>query len=118
MVTTLFFETEEKLNLATETYNESSYQNSIYHSYSAILNTAKALLIADSHKTNSQTQIIASFDENFIDTDKIKLPSSFADFVLRLKKAQASEELAAVYLKDATEFYKQADGFRLNTLTS
>lgn len=118
LISTLFFESEEKLSLATQNLEMDKWQDSIYHSYTSIVNTAKALLIANDHTTNSHTQIINNFDEHFVDTNKITLPSSFNEFVLQLKNSKATKKLAEKYIADATSFYHQADQFRKKELES
>ncbi|MEM7163372.1 MAG: HEPN domain-containing protein [Bacteroidota bacterium] len=118
LVSTLFFESEEKLELAQRSLEEGNYRDSIYHSYAAFVNTAKALLLAEDQRTNSHATIISKFDELFIETKKIDLDSSFSDLVLRLKTEKASETLAEKYLESANTFYLNADGYRKKDLAA
>lgn len=112
LVTTLLFESEEKLENAEESLKQKQWSDSIYYSYNAIVNTAKALLTAEGVKTNEQTGIIKSFDEHFVATNAIKLKGTLAELVYQLKENKPSEEFAKNYLTHAKAFYKQADEFR------
>ncbi len=112
LIATLLFESEEKIENATEAFKEKQWSDSIYHSYSAIINTAKALLTAEGAKTNTQAGIITNFDEVFITTQKIVLPTSFADFVYQIKENQPTEAFAKKYLQETKSFYKTIDAYR------
>ncbi|MCO6501171.1 MAG: HEPN domain-containing protein [Vicingus serpentipes] len=116
LVATLFFETEEKLDNAAESIKLGQYADSIYHTYTSIINAAKALLIAEGVKTNTQTGIVKDFDINFIDKGVVSLKSSFADFVYQIKNNEPTEEFAKKYLEEAKSFYKQLDEFRAKAL--
>ena len=112
LISTLFFESEEKIELAKRALETENYRDSIYHSYAAIINTAKALLLTEDHKTNTHAGIIANFDAAFVENGKIELPVSFTQYVLRLKSEQATRDFAVNYFADALTFYKKADQFR------
>lgn len=116
LVSTLFFETEEKLQLAKEALDESQWSDSIYYSYAAIINSAKALLVAKQKKTNSYAKIISDFDTEFVEPQKIGLPSSFSEFIYQIRENEPSIEFAFSYFEDAQNFYKKVDAFRLKTL--
>ncbi|WP_370408857.1 nitrite reductase [Tenacibaculum dicentrarchi] len=114
LIATLLFESEEKIENASQAFNQKQWSDSIYHSYSAIINTAKALLTAEGEKTNTQAGIITNFDKVFIDTNKITLPTktSFADFVYQIKENEPTEAFANKYLNDTKVFYKSVDSYR------
>jgi sulfite reductase (ferredoxin) len=116
LISTLFFESEEKIESAKRSLEEGKIRDGIYHSYSAIVNTAKALLLAEDQKTNTHAGIISNFNDYFIKTHKITVGGSFEDFVLRLRKEEASLEFAKNYYDDSVRFYLLADKFRKNTL--
>ncbi len=65
LIATLLFESEEKLENASEALILNQYADSIYYAYSCIVNTAKALLISEGKKTNTHVGIISQFDEVF-----------------------------------------------------
>ncbi|NAS29419.1 HEPN domain-containing protein [Flavobacteriaceae bacterium R38] len=112
LVATLLFESEEKLDNAKEAFNEGRYADSIYHSYTSYINTAKALLLGENKKTNTQAGIVKQFDELFVETNKINVEGSFADVVYQINKNEPTEAFAAQYLDQAERFYKKADAFR------
>lgn len=112
LIATLLFESEEKLENATEAFKQKQWSDSIYHAYSAIVNTAKALLTSEGKKTNTQAGIIRNFDEVFVETKKIKLSTAFSDLVYQINKNQPTQAFANKYLQEAKAFYKTIDAFR------
>ena len=112
LVATLLFESEEKLENAEESLTKKQWSDSIYYSYTALVNTAKALLTAEGIKTNTQTGIIKSFDDHFVASKKFELIGTFHALVTQLKENEPTIEFAAKYLNDAKTFYKKADEFR------
>lgn len=118
LVVTLLFESEEKLANAQETLLEGKWSDSIYHSYTALINTAKALLTSEQKKTNTQSSIVKNFDDYFIANELIQLSSSFSELVYQIKENEPSELFAQTYLNEAKEFYKLADEYRLKQVSN
>lgn len=118
LISTLFFETEEKIELAKRTLAAGNYQDSVYHTYAALLNTAKAMLLSEDVTTNTHIGIINGFDENFVDNGTFTLSEPFKDIALKLKREEANATFAAEYLATAIEFYKQADRIRKEQVAS
>jgi len=112
LIATLLFESEEKIDNAKTALQRNAWADSIYHSYTSIVNSAKALLLAEDVKTNTQAGIISQFDELFVDTGKITLATSFKEFAYQLKEHGPSEAFAIKYLEDAHLFLKRVDAFR------
>lgn len=112
LIATLLFESEEKIDNAKSALERQAWADSIYHSYTSIVNSAKALLLAEDVKTNTQAGIISLFDELFVDTGKFEFATSFQEFVYRFKKNEPTEAFAKKYLDDAQTFLKRADAFR------
>jgi sulfite reductase (ferredoxin) len=112
LIATLLFESEEKITNSQEAFKENQFSDSIYYAYTAIVNTAKALLIAEGVKTNTQAGIISSFQEQFVATHKIELEGSFDDLVYQIKNEKPTKIFAASYLKDAKLFYSKIDVYR------
>jgi sulfite reductase (ferredoxin) len=112
LIATLLFESEEKIINSEEALKVNQFSDSIYHAYTSLVNTAKALLIAENIKTNTQTVIISDFQKHFVETNKIDLDISFEDFVYQIKKEQPTKAFAESYLNDAQSFYKKVDAFR------
>ncbi|CAM1343879.1 nitrite reductase [Tenacibaculum amylolyticum] len=118
LVATLLFESEEKIENATEAIKDKLWSDSIYHSYAAIVNTAKALLTGEGAKTNTHASIINNFDEVFVSTGKVTLEGTFADFVYQINKNEPTEEFAKRYAAQAAAFYKQVDIYRKQAVES
>ncbi|EIJ38980.1 HEPN domain-containing protein [Galbibacter orientalis] len=112
LVATLLFESEEKIEKAQFSLEEKKWADSIYQSYTSLINTAKALLIGENKKTNTQAGIINQFDEVFVAPGKISLNTTFHDLVYQIKINKPSETFAKSFLEDAQAFYKKADAFR------
>ncbi len=106
LVSTLLVEGEEKIQKAQEALVLLAYADSIYHSYSALINVAKAILIGKQVKANSQKSIIKLFDEHFVTTGEINLGSTFEDLVLKINQNEPSPEFATAYLKKAQNLYQ------------
>ncbi len=112
LIATLLFESEEKIQNAQETLKEGKWAASIYHSYSSMVNCAKALLTAEKTKTNTHHSIIKDFDRFFIVSGKIKLGKGFEEMVLQLNKNEPAEAFAKSYLENAKAFLKSVEAFR------
>ena len=112
LVTTLLFESEEKLDNAALSLQENQWSDSIYYSYTSIINTAKAILTSEDVKTNTHAGIIKSFDEVFVDNKRITLPTSFSELVYQINKNEPTEAFATQYLKNAKNFYQTIDAYR------
>jgi len=106
LVETILFEAQEKLRLAGDAYDNETFADSIYHSYSVFVNVAKALLLEKEVNCNTHSMIIDEFDKHF---EKWELTSGkFKDVVLKINKDVPSESFAKEYLGEATEFIKAA----------
>ncbi|MDH5381234.1 MAG: HEPN domain-containing protein [Cyclobacteriaceae bacterium] len=118
LVATLLLESEEKLYEAERAFSESRWADSIYHSYTVILNTAKALLTSEGEQAPSHHALMHLFNEKFVETGRIEIPGqySFNDFVLSINKNEPSEEFAKSYFLEAKEFLKIVDKYRLKDL--
>jgi sulfite reductase (ferredoxin) len=112
LVATLLFEVEEKIDWAESSFIAELYADSIYHSYSAIVNAAKALLLGKSVPTNTQHGIINDFDKNFVETKEITVDGTFKEFVLQINQNEPSRQFAEKYLEQAKAFLAQAKQYR------
>ncbi len=108
LVQTLLFESEEKLEWAGAALKEGRYADSIYHSYTALVNTAKALLTSKGLSTNTQAGIIRQFDEHFVESGEFTLSESFAKLVYQMRTQAPKLAFATAYLAEAESFYAQA----------
>ena len=95
LVSTLLFESEEKLENAQNAFKESRWADAIYHAYTAFVNTAKAQLTVDGHKTNAHASIIKGFDEHYVNTGKISLDGPFEKLVYQKNHEASSKQFAS-----------------------
>ncbi|MFH6604606.1 HEPN domain-containing protein [Maribacter algicola] len=126
LIATLLLESQEKIDNAKEAFETGRWAASIYHSYSSMVNSAKALLTAEKTKVNTHASIIKDFDRFFVETGKIVLNASqfspfggtergldgFEEMALQLNKNEPSEAFAKSYLKDASSFLQKVENFR------
>lgn len=112
LVATLLFEAEERIDWAREALEAGEYADSIYHSYTGFVNSAKALLVSEGLKTNTQAGIIRDFDAAFVETKKIELPGSFHDLVYQMNQQEPSKEFATYYFQQSELFNQQMKDFR------
>ena len=116
LVATLLFESKEKLENAKESLKLLQFSDSIYYSYTSLVNTAKALLITEGKKTNTQAGIITQFEEVF--GKSIDLGQTFSQLVYQIKNNAPTTHFAKNYLNDAILFYEKVSEFRAKTFTN
>ncbi|MCH2224673.1 MAG: HEPN domain-containing protein [Crocinitomicaceae bacterium] len=112
LVSTLFLESQEKIDAAKSSIREKSYSNAIYLSYGSIINAAKAMLLAENQKTNSHASIVSQFDEFYIESGKIDLGVSFSSFVYQINEFKPSENFAISFNNNAAVFLEKLRKFR------
>ena len=116
LIATLLLESEEKLENASESLKLNQFSDSIYYTYSSIVNTAKALLTSEGKKTNTHVGIISQFDEVF--GNEIDLGIPFSTFIYQLKNNEPTVEFAQKYLDEAQFFYKKVNDYRTKTVSN
>jgi sulfite reductase (ferredoxin) len=112
LVATLLFEGEEKLESSNMALASNQFADSIYHSYSTFIQTAKALLLGEGVSCNTQTGIINDFDKHFVETGKWPIDGGFKAMVLQINQHEPTESFAKQYHGQAAAFYQQAHAFR------
>ncbi|EOR92638.1 Ferredoxin--sulfite reductase [Arcticibacter svalbardensis MN12-7] len=112
LVATLLYEAEERIQWADEALEAGEYADSIYHSYTGFVNSAKALLVSEGVKTNTQAGIIRDFDTTFVDTSKITLPSSFNELVYQMNQQEPGKDFATYYFQQSSLFNQQLKDYR------
>jgi sulfite reductase (ferredoxin) len=112
LVATLFYDSEEKLEWSKEALRNAQYADSIYHSYSAFINTAKAMLLTRDVKPSTQIQVLNDFQTHFVETGSFPMASNFREFVLRINKSEPTEEFAIAYLEDSKKFLQDIVAYR------
>jgi len=112
LVSTLLYEAEEKFGWATETLAENQFADSIYHSYSVFVCTAKALLLDKQVNCNTQQGIIHDFDKHFVQTRTFNFISDFKAQVFQINKIGPTKEFAMKYLAEAAKFLTDSRAYR------
>jgi len=118
LVQTLILEAKEKLDLAKDSFEDGKWSDAIYHTYTAFINGAKALLLSENVSTNTQASIINQFDDYFINSNKIQLNSSFSDLVYQINKNQPTKAFAKLYADQSVAFFETIEAFRNQELIS
>lgn len=103
LVSTLLFESEEKLEWAKAANNANAYADGIYNTYNVFISVAKALLLDKGISCNTQAGIMRDFDANF-EAGDFGLQASFTDTLMQINKNEPSAEFAASYLGKAILF--------------
>jgi sulfite reductase (ferredoxin) len=105
LVATLFYESEEKLGWARETLADGAYADSIYHSYAAMISSAKGFLLSQSVMCNSQHGIIKDFDTHAVQAGLLDVPGGFKAYVMRINENEPSEAFATEYFAAAERLH-------------
>lgn len=112
LVSTLLADSEDKLKWAKETYDNKQYADSIYHSYSAFINTAKSLLLSRDIKPSTQIQTLNDFQKVFVDTRTFEYQGNFKEYVLSINKNEPSASFALSYLAESVKFLDEVVAYR------
>ncbi|SDB56059.1 sulfite reductase (ferredoxin) [Flavobacteriaceae bacterium MAR_2010_188] len=117
LVATLLLEAKEKIDLAKESFEGEQWSDAVYHTYSSLVNAAKALLLSEDISTNTQANIIDSFEETFIEKGLIDLNQSFKTLIYQIRENEPNEQFAKKYANDALNFFDQVEAYRSKSLT-
>ncbi|WP_299801030.1 HEPN domain-containing protein [uncultured Maribacter sp.] len=112
LIATLLFESEEKIQNAQNMFDAEKWSASIYHAYSSMVNSAKAMLTSENTKVNTHVSIIKDFDEKFVADGRIAVAGGFEKLVLQLNQNEPTKEFAESYIKDAKVFLETVAKFR------
>ncbi|MFD0989174.1 HEPN domain-containing protein [Mariniflexile jejuense] len=112
LISTLFLESEEKIENAQKSFNNKVYSSAIYFAYTSMVNSAKALLLAENKSTNTHAGIISQFDELFVEGGQINLGTSFSELIYQINKFAPTEDFASKYINDANLFLEKVRAFR------
>lgn len=112
LVSTLLLEAREKLAVAEDSLSEQKYADSIYQTYTGLVNGAKALLLSEGISTNSYASIISQFDEAFIVSSKLDLGRTFSEITYQMKENEPTAEFAKEYLQSAMSVFKHMNEYR------
>ena len=106
LVSTLFLEAEEKIQLSMESYQQDKFSDSIYHTYSAFIQSAKGMLLTKDVTCNTHMHIIDRFDTHFTDYKSFGLANSFKDTILLINRSEPNLVFAKQYFTMAFTFLK------------
>ena len=112
LIATLFLESEEKIETAREYFNNKAFAGAIYHAYSSMVNSAKAILLSENINVNTQAGIISQFDAEFVANNKVKLGVSFSELIYQIKSNSPTEAFATNYIQSAEEFLELVKVYR------
>ncbi|RLJ67262.1 sulfite reductase (ferredoxin) [Lacinutrix venerupis] len=118
LIATLFLECDEKIEEAQDALNNKVYSGAIYETYRSMVNAAKAILLSENVKTNTQAGIISQFDELFVSTNKVKLGNTFSDLIYQIKVFPPTKEFAINYLESAKTFLQVVKNYRESQLVA
>lgn len=99
-------DSSNKIIAAGQSFKGGAWADAGYHAYSAMVTSAKALLLAEDHKVNTHIKLLNDFAEFFGDRFSEAMP--FPEFVLRIKKNEPTPEFVEAYLADARAFVSKA----------
>lgn len=112
MVSTIIGDASEKADLARESLEEGVYADSIYHSYTAFVIGAKALLLSSDVKCNTHRKILDDFQEHYVDMGPFEFETGFAEYVLRMKQEEPTAAFAKRYAEEAGRFVENVKRVR------
>ena len=107
------FSSAEKLENARRALLEEDWSFVTYHSYNAMLNAAKALVVSQQGKTNTQATIAKEFQRLFEDTELLRLQVSFSELLYQIRTVPASPDFARHYFHSAEQFLQVISNFHL-----
>ena len=107
LVATLIYDAEEKLNNAKSTLENGAFADSLYHSYSAGIHAAKAILIENKVHCNTHAGIIADFDKHLASQFGFDEVNTFADFIQQINQEKASQAFANAYHQKVDRFVNE-----------
>ncbi len=116
LVQTLFFEAEEKLELSAEAFGNEQFGDSIYYTYAAFINGAKALLLDKEIHVNTHHGVISDFDKHFVETGEVKVRTTFKDLILQINRNEPTKQFAELYYIEAKEFLQTVKSIRETNL--
>jgi sulfite reductase (ferredoxin) len=116
LVSTLFFEAEEKLEWSAEAHENKQFGDSIYYTYASFISAAKGLLLDKDVHVNTHHTLIADFDKHFVEPGLINFDSSFKDLILQINKNEPSQTFSESYFNQAQTFLNQVKVYRESQL--
>lgn len=107
LVATLLLEAEEKLGWAERALTNGAYADSIYHTYSVLVSSAKSLLLDKGINSSTQIGVIKEFDTQFVASGEFSFEPSFQEVALQINKNEPNQAFAEAYFAVAQQFLIQ-----------
>ncbi len=104
MVGAIIGDAKEKILLGQEALEAGAWADGIYHAYSGFVIGAKALLLSQDKKCNTQIGIIKDFDTHFVEAGIFTFENTFQETALQINKNEPSEDFAKKYLAQSSDF--------------
>lgn len=112
VIGTIIEESRERLAWAQEGLEQGIFADAIYNAYSSFVIGAKALLLSEDIKCNTQNGILESFEEKFSAHQFFQFNEGFKSFVLRMNLAKPHKAFAQEYFNDAKAFLERVTLYR------
>jgi sulfite reductase (ferredoxin) len=111
LVDVLFQNAKQKLRKAEAALTQQTYADSIFYTYTAFVETAKAVLLKQDIHSSTQYGLITAFDKHFSNRLKALKDISFHDLVMQINENEPAEQFAKRYLQMANNFVKELDSY-------
>ena len=112
LVSAIILDAHEKISLAQQSFQADQFGDCLYHSYTAFVIAAKALLLHREIMCNTHIGIIRDFQKEYGADPFFALTILFEEYVLSFNKVTPTQELADAYLDEAIRFVQNADSYR------
>jgi len=105
-------EVKETQQRAQESYRAGEWVESIYYSYTMLINSAKALLLTKDVPCNTHNAVLNNFDKHFTENGALLLDTNFKDLVLQINQNEPTSLFADSYQLEATHFIDKVNLLR------
>ena len=112
MVSIVMDEVKETQQRAQESYRAGEWVESIYYSYTMLINSAKALLLTKDVPCNTHNAVLNNFDKHFTENGALLLDTNFKDLVLQINQNEPTSLFADSYQLEATHFIDKVNLLR------
>jgi len=112
MVSIVMDEVKETQQRAQESYRAGEWVESIYYSYTMLINSAKALLLTKDVPCNTHNAVLNNFDKHFTENGALLLATNFKDLVLQINQNEPTSLFADSYQLEATHFIDKVNFLR------
>lgn len=116
VVGTILQDAQNKVKDSLAAQQTEDWADAIYHAYSAQVIAAKALLLSQDHKCNTQAGILADFQTHFVVAGPFADWVDFPHQVLAINREEPSANFATTYGQAAAAFVEKAITWRTQQL--